>query len=695
MMRLAKVAFCAAGFGVSALALAGTVAPVSNATSCLRDQIDHYLYNSYQRPLDVAKRYLELQRACSRREIRLCASSQVSDAIKKRVLHVASMLDDVEMRKVFLNTFPPHHNYDLERLDRYLEKQLTFCDPPIHQACESKIWEPVIEDYLARNGHPGARFLARWDQDKLKSRLNGLRDFLYEQKGLEEFPQDPKLYQTILETPGLAADSISIVSEQSNKKHVNDGVDKTVADALLDFWLRSFRWHLTPNLAAEGLTVPRAIRVDFKTNRMIELLQAIQEDHPAKLERAVNVAAAEANKEMKDAIQRRFPELMYILDLKDPEAMFHTATFHMPGYTPRENEALASFKARRMREGLQLKNEDARDEYIQLAKTVIEHIDDIRTSDASSGKKLLLKKVIEKNGALTVEAAKVIRKLKPGKSIADAIEEAFGVRPTTSQERLINELWQTQDLLSLPLTALDKMPELPDNVHMLGGDGKAGGAIDAYYKVRALLSHRKEIMRPGHPDYQIKKVFNALVEGDSNAGLIIRSAPDIEEVALVKTVGQTQVFKSADDAKAPLTHLAELNSQQRDLFYRQLTWNISDTTLPVKITDGEKVSHENVGPELLRAFIGHNKASTGAAEQFLKPIEDKLASADFLGPHWTNKYRHVALLSVFENDGTERLIVAGKDIDEKFKKTFMQALEAALRHREHPNVQFVSTQPHP
>jgi hypothetical protein len=248
-------------------------------------------------------------------------------------------------------------------------------------------------------------------------------------------------------------------------------------------------------------------------------------------------------------------------------------------------------------------------------------------------------------------------------------------------------------LLSLPLTALDKMPELPADVYMLGGDGKAGGAIDAYYKLRSLLNHRKEIMRPGNPDYQIKKVFNALVEGDGNAGTVIRSAPDIEEVALHKTMGQIPVHKSADDAKVPLAHLADMTPEQRDLFYRQLTWNMSNTSLPVKITDGEKVSHETVGPELLRAFIGYNKASTGAAEQFLKPIEEKLASVEFLGPHWTNEYRHVALLSVFENDGAERLIVAGKDIDENFKKQFTKALEAALRHREHPKVQFVTTFP--
>lgn len=688
MMRLVIAALC-----IPALAVAGTVAPAGSVPACVRDQIDQYFHNTYQRPLDVNKRYLDLQRACSQRQFKLCTDSQISGATKKRVLHAASMLDDGGMRKAFLNAFPPHHDYDLERLDRYLEKQLEFCDPPTHHACNSEIWEPVIEDYLARNGHPGARFLARWEQDKLATRLKNLYDFLYERKGLVDFPQNHKLYQKIIETPGSTADTISIVSEQSNKKSVND-LEKAVADALLEHWLRSFRWQLIPNLAAEGLSVPQAIRVDFKTNRMIEFIQSMQEDHPAKFDRAVNSASTEANKEIKDLIHRRFPELLYILDLKDPEAMFHTATFHLPGYSPRENEALASFKARRMREGLHLSNEGARDEYIQLAKNAIELVDDMRASDASNGKRLVEKKIIESNGILTIEAARVIRKRKPDKSLADAIEEGFGVRPTQSQEQLIQKLWDTQDLLSLPLTALDKMPELPDNVHMLGGDGKAGGAIDAYYKLRALLTHRKEIMRPGNPDYQIKKVFNALVEGDSNAGLVIRSAPEIEKAALVKTIGETIVHTSADDAKAPLTHLANLSPKQRDLFYRQLTWNISDTTLPVNITDGEKVSHEAAGPELLRAFIGYNKASTGAAEQFLKPIEEKLASVEFLGPHWTNKYRHVALLSVFEKDGTERLIVAGKDIDENFKKEFMKALEAALRQPEHPKVQFVPTLPH-
>jgi hypothetical protein len=696
---------------IAVLALAPTsltlAATRPSRTQCLRAQLLEQLQYKDQRPKALKARISELETACAKREFNLCKDTTLSDEQKTGLLHAAAYLDNAEMRAAYLDSFPPKNKADLDRLHRYIEERLKFCKDSTHQTCDSERWELVIEDYVAREKNlPGAKYLARWNEDHLESRIPGLHDFLNERASLEGFSQDPKAYETLLHTPGLTADSISIVSEQAMKKKLND-VNKGLSDALGEMRLRSFRWNLQKTLAEEGLTLPSASRVDFKTDRILEPLIKIQQEQPRKLERAVNLAAARANGEMRVAVYTRFPELMYITDMYEPSRWFNTASFSMPGYSARLNEALASFKARLMREAPALDNEAARDQFVSFAKGAIEFADLLKQIDAYSAQKidgigkLQRAGIIDSNGAFTRKTAEIIRKLKPGVRLSNALTETFKVPVTEMEQKLILLQWARQDMLSLPLSTIDKMPEAPKNVAILGGDGIAGGAIDAWTKLQALLVHRDSILNQKlTPDQQVQNVFHALVEADNNASAMIRSAPDILKQSLNrlpldvrKSIGMTEVHTSADDAVAPLSQLKNLTPAQRDSFYRGVAWNVSQTTRTVQLQQKNDIRNAVVGPEILRMFLGYDKAGAESAEQFLKPIEEKLSTADFLGPNWRAQYPDVALFAANEGGKNFKVYVAGKSIDSNFEAKCRKALRSLVRGPEHTEPQFILQSP--
>ncbi|MFL5813472.1 MAG: hypothetical protein ACJ763_07830 [Bdellovibrionia bacterium] len=702
--NLMRIAIAALAFALTSPTLA---APRASRTQCLRAQLLEQLQYKDQRPQALKARISELETACKNKEFNLCKDTTLSLEQKTSLLHAAAHLDNTEMRAAYLNSFPPKNQAELERLHRYIEERLRFCQGSVHQTCDSERWELVIEDYLAREEKfPGAKYLARWNEDRLESRIPGLYDFLHERAMLEGFSQDPKAYETLLHTPGLTADSISIVSEQAMKKKLND-VNKGLSDALGEMRLRSFRWHLQNTLAEEGLKLPNASRVDFKTDRILEPLIKLQQEQPRKLERAVNLAAARANGEMRMAVYTRFPELMYITDMYEPSRWFNTASFSMPGYSARLNEALASFKARLMREAPALDNEAARDQFVSFAKGAIEFADLLKNMDAYSAQKiggigkLQRAGIIDSNGAFTRKTAEIIRKLKPGVRLSNALTETFKVPVTEMEQKLILLQWARQDMLSLPLSTIDKMPEAPKNVAILGGDGIAGGAIDGWTKLQALLAHRDAILNQKlNPDQQVQNVFHALVEADNNASAMIRSAPEILKqslnrlpVEVRKSIGMSEVHTSADDAVAPLSQLKDLAPAQRDSFYRGVAWNVSQTTRTVQLRQKNDMRNAVVGPEILRMFLGFDKAGAEAAEQFLKPIEEKLSTANFLGPNWRAQYPDVALFAANEGGKKFKVYIAGKSIDSNFETKCREALKSLVRGSEYTEPQFV-LQPH-
>jgi hypothetical protein len=554
----------------------------------------------------------------------------------------------------------------------------------------------VFEDYMARTGDvPNARYLRRWDE--LAKRVPGLADFVKESPPFSATAKQVTKYQDILFSPGLSADSMSIISEQSAKKRLND-VNKALSDALGSTRLRMFRQHLQKNLEAEGLSLPTASRVDFKTDRMLEPIIKLRDEHPKRLEQAVNDAAKQADAEFTDLIQTRFPELMYVSATDNPARWFNTASFSMPGYPARLNETLASFKARKMRTGPVPSNEQARDEFVTLADQVIQSADTLKTLDAEGNGRLVKAGVIENNGTFTRKTAELIRKLPSESKLAATLADVFhGIQLTEQEQGLILQQWKAQDLLSIPLSTIDQMGSIPKDVALLGGDGIGGGAIDAWSKVTALMDHRKMIARESDPNNRVKRVFNALVEGDKNASKIIRTAPLILKEAVEslpvttrKKLGISEAMVSADDAIVPLGKLIAMKPADRDKIYQELTLRISESNRSVLLTRNGFARNLSVGPELLRAFLGYNKESAEAAETFIKPFEERIAKADFLGPNWRKKYPKIAFLSVKDNSDQFQLYIGGASLDDALKAKFKEALKASVHDASGVELHFVS-----
>jgi hypothetical protein len=676
------------------------------AVSCVRTEILNSLKYRSERPKKVAKLLAVLEKECSEKKFKLCKDATLTAMQRTNVLHTAAQLDNETVRTAFLNAFPIKHDANFKRLYRYIEKQLPFCIPPVHQVCESHRWQNVVEDFLAHEGRmKDARFLARWKEDNLEERMDGLHDFMHEQDALDTITQDPETYHALLQSPGLSADSLSIVSEQANMKPFNN-ISKEAADKYKAMRLRSFRWHLNQQLEERGLKLSRATRIDFKTDRILEPLLKLQEDHPRQLEAAVNVAAQRANEEMTLAIHTRFPEFMYIMDMYDPARWSNTATFYMPGYSPRLNEALASFKARLMREAPALDNPTARDQFVSFAEGAIEFADEMKQLDAKyKGElwgegKLLGAGIIESNGSFTRKTAEIIRKNKPER-LAEALTETFKIPVEPLETKLLLLQWARQDMLSLPLITIDKMPSAPKNVAILGGDGIAGGAIDAWTKMQSLLAHRDMVLNSKlSPDQKVQRVFQSLVEADNNASAMIRSAPMILRdglVALPKStqekIGLFEIHTSADDAMVPLEHLKGLSEAERDKFYKKLAWNVSKSKRPVTLRENANVQKAVIGPEILRMFLGYDKAGAESAEQFLKPIEEKISTKDFLGPSWRKDYPDVALFAVQEGGEKFKVYAAGKGINSTFRLNLHKALYSIVRSPDQAQLEFVTASP--
>jgi hypothetical protein len=675
------------------------------ATSCIRSEIlDSIKYRS-ERVEKVAKRLEELKVACAKREFKLCKDSKLTEIQKTNILHTAAQMENETVRNALLNAFPIKRSANFKRLYSYIEVRLPFCTPPVHQTCESHRWQNVVEDFLAHEGRlKDARFLARWNEDHLEDRIDGLRDFLHERDSLRPIIQDPETYQTLLHSPGLSADSISIISEQAAKKPLNN-VHKKFSDEAGEMFLRSFGWHFVDRLAEEGVELPIVNRIDFKTHRILELLNNLQEDHPKKLEAAVNEASQRAKEEFTYAVHTRFPELMYIMDMYEPSNWYNTASFYMPGYSPRLNEALASFKARLMREAPALDNASARDQFVSFAEGAIEFADEMKQLDAKSigpvwGQgKLLGAGIIDSNGAFTRKTAEIIRKNK--ERLTDALTETFKIPIEPLETKLLLLQWARQDMLSLPLMTIDKMPSAPKNVAILGGDGIAGGAIDAWTKMQSLLAHRNMILNSKlSADQRVQRVFQSLVEADNNASAMIRSAPMILRDGLVKLpksmqdkIGLFEIHTSADDAMVPLDGLKKLPEIERDKFYKKLAWNVSKERRPVTLSERDSARKATIGPEILRMFLGFNKEGAESAEQFLKPIEDKISTKDFLGPSWRKDYPDVALFAVQEGGEKFKVYAAGKGINSTFRLNLHKALYSIVRSPDQAQLEFVTASP--
>jgi hypothetical protein len=699
-----RVALILSVFLVPALTQAAGMDPIIDP-KCVRDQLRGYLEEHIQRPRRISERFEDLKQRCKARKIALCSKRTWQDRLENEdqkydLLHAVAQLDDTamlgdqKMSELLLKTFPKESDAHLQRLTRYAQERARICKPPSYPPiCASDRWELVFEDYLGRTGaYPNARLLRRWSEDHIEDRIPGLKEFLVEHVRFLEKPENMERYIDLLGKP-TTGQTVSIISEQSMKKRWND-VYKVFSDALGDIYIQNFRTRLEHELKLLGLPMPDAASVDFKLDRILAVLKPGMENEAESFDFAARLAANDARTKVMNLMEFNFPELMYVADTYD--GWFNTTTFSRPGYSPRLNEALASFKNRISRVGANLDNSYALEEFILTTRMFFQRSDRLLASDRARSWPLLKAGVIESSGYFTRKTAELIRKLKPDQRLKDVVRDVFHVELSDPQEALLIDQWNKQDLLSLPLLTHDQMPPVPKGVAVLGGDGIGGGAIDGWTKASALMHFRKAIESAKTQDERVKVVYNALVEADSNAALIIRSAPRLLKnaiEALPKTirehVGIKNINTSADDLKAVLENLRSLSPEDRHQFYRQLVKSISQQEVTVKLSMNGTPKGVKIGPEILRAFLGFDSAIAEATEAFIKPLEERLALAKHLGPNWRKKYSNIAFLPVKDDGPVAKLYVAGSTMDADFRYQLKDAIQHSIRDPGNLDVIFV------
>jgi hypothetical protein len=88
-----------------------------------------------------------------------------------------------------------------------------------------------------------------------------------------------------------------------------------------------------------------------------------------------------------------------------------------------------------------------------------------------------------------------------------------------------------------------------------------------------------------------------------------------------------------------------------------------------------------VKSEILRFFGGADKTLAEAAENFLKPIEERLGQSDALGHKWREERPHLGIVAWKNGDGTIELYVAGPHVDERFREELQEAVRHTTRQQ--------------
>lgn len=195
-------------------------------------------------------------------------------------------------------------------------------------------------------------------------------------------------------------------------------------------------------------------------------------------------------------------------------------------------------------------------------------------------------------------------------------------------------------------------------------------------KGEALFHHADNINAPGLSDnLRVKAVEAALVEGDANATKIIRSAPVIAQEAIAalpdsikRRIGYKEVLASGDDSIVVADSLNDLAANKSEFkgVMLEIADNLSKAKKDLTMTHNGATSNRTIGSEVLRFFGGPNKKLAEEAEKAMKPVEDYLAKADFLGTTWREDYPEVGMAIWKNSDGSHDVFINGDSVDDKF-----------------------------
>jgi hypothetical protein len=351
-------------------------------------------------------------------------------------------------------------------------------------------------------------------------------------------------------------------------------------------------------------------------------------------------------------------------------------------------EAINAYRAREMRQsGVDLSPTRVLRSFAGRAIDSIDYMNKLKLNQELIGEGIL-----KANGNFSIASATIMRSLEGAttkikiKELRKALAANFGTGVDMTKisdvelETMI-KLYEHMDALALPLRNSDKMRKFDETIGILGGDGIKAGAHDLIEKGDALIAHAANINRNGvrHVD-RVKAVQAALVEGDANATKIIRSAPAIAQEAIValpdsikKRIGYREVLASGDDSIVVADSLNELaqNSGEFKTVMLEIADNLSKAKKELTMSHNGQTSTRTIGSEVLRFFGGPNKKLAEEAEKAIKPVENFLAKADFLGPTWREDYPEVGMAIWKNGDGSHEVYINGSSVDDNF----LQALE--------------------
>ncbi len=633
------------------------------------------------------------------------------DSLKKALAQV----DDHTLRFDFLRSSHNDPEGNFKRILDYAQWRMGVCDPPahFHPSCSSSRWELVFSDYLARAMPDHGRkyaFFRRWEDD-IEGRVPELKAHMEsERPSMPQAKPDNLGYSTQMDMESLSARAVCVVNEQACKKMINT-LNKDLSDRLGDDRRAFFFASLLKKLEQTPGAELGPVHIDFKSDRFWLRFNDLKESNPRLLAQWVDEASGDADAAILRMIEEKFPEITYLTGHFEPQYWYQTATFYQPGFPARLNETLAVFRARLQRRGTFMSESKTLLAFNELASKFNRRADQL----AQSGSTLIKQKILEPNGNFTYQMAAVLRKVsfasqkvsmtreQQAGAIQVAVKSKYAGNPRITDEQALDliDLWNDLDRLSVPLKNVGHMGYVRKDVPVLGSDGVGGGAFDAWAKGNALRDYAGQLAEvQADASQSAKVIFRALEEGDANATKIIQASPRLTEnalralkPALQNAVGFRGVVTNGDDLKTELPGLIQAKKPEREYFFYEFSRLLSDQRLPLVLKRGGVDQPFDAGPEIVRVFSGADKAAAESAENFLGPVEERLAQSNFLTASWRAQHPKLILLAWEDSDHKIELYVMSPRPDPQLSAAIKAAAAGAGRDASRVSVHFLKQDP--
>lgn len=623
-------------------------------------------------------------------------NKKITDHEKSVLINIIAQIDDPQVRKeIYLHLVPTAtgDSAHFRNLMEYLEVVSKKCSPPRYDICDSDRFKLLFGEYFERVENSIPSLARRADVASFYNNIPGLKAAIAEARDNPLAIANNARYVDDIARK-YPQGTTSIILNQARKKTLND-VSKGFSDLVGAKGNEFYFQRLNEALRKAGLPeIGDGVYIDYKEAALI--LDNSKIGDPAAFREIAQQAARDADRDLRNYVENNFPETLYLMDDFDRNASWiNTSIF--PGeadFSAQTTEALNAYRAREMRvkPASKLSPIDVIRSFVGRGQNAINFMDAL-----ASNAELVGKGVIKPNGNFNITSATIMRSLSAVsmdgkvKELRAALAAAFGKElnlKNISNAELVTmiKLYDDMDALALPLRNSDAMGQFDETIGVLGGDGIKAGAHDLIEKGDALFAHASNIFASGISDTaRVKAVQAALKEGDENATKIIRSAPEIAREAIsnlpdtIKArIGYKEVLASGDDSIVVATALNDLaaNPKEFNSVMLQIADNLSSAKRELTMSSNGTTSTRTIGSEVLRFFGGPNKKLAEEAEKAMKPIENFLAKADFLGPTWREDYPQVGMAIWKNSDGSHEVFINGESVNPQF----LEALEKVKGH---------------